>query len=211
MATRILIGDDHVVVRRGIKQILSDCSVPLVCLEASNGMEVLEVARKGECDLVILDLNMPGRHGLDILKDLQYEFPDLPVLVLSMHDESQYAVRVIKSGAAGYMTKDCAPTELVQAVEKVIEGGRYITTSLADKLASNIRKKAGLVPHETLSDREYQVLCLIAGGKLLKEIAAELSLSVKTVSTYRTRIMEKMNMKSNSEITRYAINNRLIV
>jgi len=208
---RILIGDDHSVVRRGLKQILADCSFAVEYVEACNGLEVLECVRKGKFDLVILDLNMPTRHGLDVLKDLRYEFPDLPVLVLTMHEESQYALRVIKSGAAGYMTKDCVPTDLVHAVEKVIKGERYITPSLADKLASSIRRELGSVPHEQLSDREYQVLCLIAGGKLLKEIAEELSLSVKTVSTYRTRILQKMQMKSNSEITRYAISNQLIV
>lgn len=211
MTTKILIGDDHSVVRRGLRQILESCTRPIECIEAVDGQEVLENVRNNEVHLVILDLNMPGRHGLDILKDLQYEFPELPVLILSMHEESQYAVRVIKSGAVGYVTKDSAADEMLQAVEKVMDGGRYISATLAEKLATSIRKNADHVPHEALSDREYQVLCMISGGKLLKDIAAELSLSVKTVSTYRTRILEKMGMKSNSELTRYSISNRLVI
>jgi two-component system, NarL family, invasion response regulator UvrY len=160
--------------------------------------------------VLVLDVSMPGRGGLEILKDVKQERPKLPVLILSMHPEDQYAVRALKAGAAGYLNKDSAPEELVKAVRKVVGGGRYVSANVAEKLAYDLTSDTGRAPHETLSDREFQVLCMIASGKSVTDIAEELALSVKTVSTYRARILEKMGMRNNAELTHYAIQNRLV-
>ena len=208
---KLLIADDHTVVREGLKQIVSDTSDIVVADEASNGQEVLDKVWKNDYDVVLLDISMPGRSGLDVLEELKRKKPSLPVLVLSIYPEEQYAIRVLKSGASGYLTKGSAPNELIEAIQKVSSGGKYVTASLAEKLAVNLEIESELKPHETLSNREFQTLCLIGSGKTVKEIAEELSLSVKTISTYRERILEKMKMKTNSELTYYAIKNGLVL
>lgn len=207
---RILIADDHVVVHRGLRQILGDEPDMSVVGEALNAHEVLALVRKRDCDVVVLDISMPGKSGLDILDELKQERPKLPVLVLSMHPEDRYAVRALKVGAAGYLTKESAPEELVKAIRKVAAGGRYISASLAEGLAFALSTNTEQPPHETLSNREYQVLCMIGSGKSVGEIAAELSLSVKTISTYRARILEKMTMKNTAQLIYYALQNRLV-
>jgi two-component system invasion response regulator UvrY len=207
---RILIADDHTVVRRGVKEIVSEEPDMVVAGEAHTAQEVLELVRTQQWDVVVLDISMPGRSGLDVLKELKQERPRLPVLVLSMHPEDQYAVRVLKMGAAGYLTKGSTSEELVKAIRKVVTRGRYVSPSLAEKLAVDLASNDERPPQETLSTREYQVLCLIGSGKGVTEIAAELSLSVKTISMYRARILEKMNMKNNAELIFYAIQNRLV-
>jgi len=207
---RALIADDHAVVRQGLKQILGDTPEMVVAGEAITGQEVLDKVRAGAWDVVVLDISMPDRSGLDILKQLRSERPKLPVLVLSMHSEDQYALRVLKAGASGYLTKDSAADELVKAIRKVVSGGTYVSSFLAEKLASEIGTDSSRLPHETLSDREFQVLRLIAAGKSVTEIAAELYLSVKTVSTYRARMLEKMNLGTNAELIHYAMQNHLI-
>jgi two-component system invasion response regulator UvrY len=207
---KILIADDHPVFRRGLKQIIAEIPDTVVVDEATNGWEALQMTRAGDYDTVILDISMPGKSGIDVLAQLIREKPKLPVLMLSMHPEEQYAVRALRAGASGYLTKESAPEELVAAIQKVSTGGKYVSSSLGEKLASIVQHKAEQLPHEILSHREYQVMCLIASGRAITEIARELSLSVKTVSTYRSRILQKMKMKNSSELTRYAINNSLI-
>lgn len=206
----VLIADDHPVVRQGIKQILAEDSEIGELGEAKNSQEVLEQIRQNSWDVIILDITMPGRGGLDTLKEIKGEKPKLPVLILSIHPEDQYAVRALKAGAAGYLTKESAPDDLIKAIKKVNIGGKYISNSLAEKLALHLERDAQKQPHESLSDREYQVLCMIASGKKVKDIAESLSLSVKTISTYRARILEKMKMKSNADLIHYAIQNRLV-
>jgi DNA-binding NarL/FixJ family response regulator len=207
---KILIADDHAIVREGLKQIVSESPDLVVVAEACTGQEVLDKVGKNDLDLVVLDIAMPGRGGLDILKEIKSLKPKLPVLILSMYPEEQYAVRVLKSGASGYLTKESAPIELVKAIRQISQGKKYISPSLAEKLVVDLEVSPDRPPHETLSDREYQVMCMIASGKTLKEIADELSLSIKTISTYRSRILEKMNMKTNAELTHYTIKNRLV-
>ncbi|UCC88977.1 MAG: response regulator transcription factor [Anaerolineales bacterium] len=207
---RVLIADDHPIVRQGLRQILSEISDMAVAGEAVNGQEALDQVRAGGWDVLVLDITMPDRSGLDILRELKHQQPDLPVLVLSIHAEEQFAVRLLKAGASGYLTKENAPDELVKAIRKVVGGGKYISQSLAESLAFNLDVASDGPRHETLSDREFQVLQLVASGKTLTEIAEELSLSAKTVSTYRSRLLEKMNLKTNAEIVRYAIENRLV-
>jgi two-component system, NarL family, invasion response regulator UvrY len=206
---RVLIADDHAVVRRGLKQILLDEFGALEVGEAADAHETLRLAHAGDWDLVVLDISMPGRSGLEVLKELKQTRPRLPVLILTTHPEEQYAVRVLKAGAAGYMTKESAPEHLVEAVRRVTAGGRYITPTLADLLVTNLAA-ADRPPHEALSDREFQVLRLIASGKTVGQIADALSLSPNTVSTYRTRILEKTGMKTNAELTHYAISKGLV-
>jgi len=210
MKIRLLIGDDHAVVRKGMKQILAETRDIVVADEAGNGREVLEKVRKNDFDMVLLDISMPGRDGLEVLKELKSLRPKLPVLMLSMYPEEQYAVRSLRSGASGYLTKDSAPDELISAIRKVSSGGKYVSASLAEKLAHKLGADVEKPLHEALSDREYQVMCMIASGKTVKEIGEELSLSVKTVSTYRSRILNKMRLKGNAELTRYAIDNKLV-
>ena len=171
---------------------------------------MLNKVRASYYDVILLDITMPGRDGVDILRQLKSERPGLPVLILSIHPEEQYAVRALRAGASGYLTKESAPDELVAAIRKVSMGGKYVSSSLAEKLASDLKNNSAQLPHQSLSDREYQVMCMIASGKTVTEIAEELSLSVKTISTYRSRILEKMKMKSNAELTSYAIRNRLV-
>jgi two-component system invasion response regulator UvrY len=207
---RALIADDHAVVRQGLIQILGNIPEITVAGEAISGQEVLDKVRAEAWDVVILDISMPDCSGLDILKQLKSERPKLPVLVLSMHSEDQYAVRALKAGASGYLTKDSAPDELVKAIRKVVSGGRYVGSCLAERLAFEIGADSSKLPHETLSDREFQVLRLIASGKSVTEIAAELSLSPKTVSTYRVRLLKKMNLKTNAELMHYAMQNHLV-
>jgi len=178
--------------------------------EAHNAQGVLDLVKARNWDVVVLDINMPGRNGLEVLKELKQERPRLPVLVLSVHPEEQYGIRVLKAGAAGFMNKESAPEELVTAIRKVIRGGKYLTPTLAERLAFRVADGSEAHPHEKLSDRELQVLCLIASGKTVTEIAGDLSLSVKTISTYRARILEKMSMKSSAELTRYALQNHLV-
>jgi two-component system invasion response regulator UvrY len=206
----ILIADDHAILRRGLKEILADELEGAILDEAGNAQEVLTQVQSRAWDLVILDITMPGRSGLDLLRDLQQLRPKLPVLVLSMHPENQYAKRVLRAGAAGYMNKETAPKELVKAVRKVLAGGRYVSAALAEKLAADLSADAARLPHERLSDREFEVLRMIASGKTASQIAEELHLSVTTVSTYRARILEKMGMTNNAELMRYALDNRLV-
>ena len=207
---RILIADDHAIVREGLKKILAETPDMVVADEASDGQEVLDKVWENEYNVVLLDISMPGRNGLDILKQVKSERPELAVLVLSMHPEEQYAVRVLRAGASGYLTKASASDELIAAIRKVSLGRKYVTSSLAEKLAFDLEMDAEKLLHETLSDREYQVMCMIARGKTVREIAQELSLSGKTISTYRSRILEKMKMKNNAQLTHYAIQNRLV-
>ncbi len=206
----ILIADDHTVVRKGLIQILMDHFAMSKFTEVADGNQLLQEARKGNWDIIITDLSMPGRNGLDTLKQLKIELPSIPVLVLSIHSEDQYAVRVLKAGASGYLTKESAPDELVKAVDQILKGHKYINTSVAEKLLNSIEKGHSGMPHELLSDREFDVLKLIASGKSVSEIAVLLSLSVNTISTYRMRLLEKMNMHSSSELTHYAISNNLL-
>jgi two-component system, NarL family, invasion response regulator UvrY len=206
---RVVIADDHAIVRQGLIHILSNVSGITVTGEAVDGQQALEQIRSQPCDVLVLDLSMPGRSGFDILRELKHEHPDLPVLVLSIHSEEQFAVRILKAGASGYLTKESAPDELVQAIRKVAGGGKYISPNLAEALAFELEDGSSGPPHESLSDREFQVMRMMALGKTATEIAEELSLSVKTISTYRARILEKMNLKNNSEIIRYAIDNHL--
>jgi DNA-binding NarL/FixJ family response regulator len=207
---KILIADDHPIVRKGLKQILSEESDMGVFGEAQNSQELLELVRKQDWDIVILDITMPGRGGIDVLKELKHQYPKLPFLILSMHPEDQYAVRALKAGAGGYLTKESAQEELIKAIRKVVRGGKYISSTLAEKLAFDLETETEKPLHETLSDREHQVLLMIASGKTVSEIAEELSLSVKTIDTYRARILEKMKMKTNAELTYYAIKNELV-
>lgn len=206
---RILVADDHPVVRRGIRQIITAAGDMRVACEAANGRELLERARTVEHDLVLLDLSMPEMSGLDLLKQLKRERPKIPIMILTVSSENQFAIRALRAGAAGYLTKDAAPTELVGAVRKVVKGGRYLTPSMAERLAGYLTADTDKPPHEKLSDREYQVLRMIAAGKSTRLISTELALSVKTISTYRSRIFEKMQMKSPAELAAYAVRNRL--
>ena len=207
---RVLVADDHAVVRQGLKQILSEEPDILEVGEAGSVAETLRLSREAEWDVVILDITMPDGSGLDILRELRHEKPQLPVLVLSVHSEDQYALRVLRSGAAGYLTKECAPQELVEAVRRVVSGGKYVGLDLAERLAEVLAGDRNAQAHEQLSDREFQILCLIGSGKSASEIAQELSLSPKTVSTYRRRVLDKMHMSSNVELTRYVLEQQLI-
>ncbi len=207
---RVLIADDHTVVRRGLKQILLEGFPSAQVEEVSDAEELIQKIIKSDWELVISDLSMPGRSGLEALQQIKQIRPQLPVLILSIHPEEQYAIRVLRAGASGYLSKDMAPDELVVAVQKVMLGKKYITDSIAEKLASVLDQNTSKLPHETLSDREFNVLKLLASGKSVTEIAESMFLSVTTVSTYRTRLLSKMNMKTNADLTLYAIQNKLI-
>jgi two-component system, NarL family, invasion response regulator UvrY len=207
---RILIADDHTVVRKGLKQILLDEFPGAEIEEVSDGGELVKKVMLGKWDVVVSDLSMPGRSGLDALQQIKASHPDLPVLILSIHPEEQYALRALKSGASGYLSKDTAPDELVKAVQKVLLGKKYISQAIAEKLANTFSTDNSSLPHENLSDREFDVMKFLANGKSVSEIADTLSLSVTTVSTYRARVMMKMNLKSNSDLTKYAIENSLL-
>ncbi len=207
---RILIADDHPIVREGYKKILMSQPDMDVTGEAGNGQEVLDLIQKKDFDLILLDISMPGRSGLEILKELKGQKPHLPVMILSIYPEEQYAVRAFRDGASGYLTKASTPKELIAAIRKVSQGGRYVTEALAEKLTYFLHGDVDKAPHEKLSDREYQVMLLIASGKTVTQIAEELCLSVKTISTYRRHILEKMQFTTNAEITMYAIQNKLL-
>ncbi len=207
---KILIADDHPVVRQGLKQMLADYDDMIVAGEAGTSQEVLNNVYKNDYDVVLLDIFMPGRSGLEIISELKKECPKTAVLVLSAYPEEQYSVRALRRGASGYLLKISAPEELISAIRTVSQGRNYISSSLADRLANMIKDDAQESPHERLSDREFQVMRMIVSGKSLKEIAEDLALSDKTVSTYRTRILEKMNMKNNAEIIHYAMEQGLV-
>ncbi len=207
---RVVIADDHAVVRRGLSQIIDETQGMQVVAEAKDGGEAIDRVRDTDLDVLVLDLNMPGRSGFDALNHLQAERPELPVLVLSMHAEDQYAVRVLRAGASGYLSKESAPDELIRAIRRVAGGNRYVSPAVAELLLTHLDGDTDTPLHERLSDREFQVMKMLAEGSSVKEIGASLSLSVKTVSTYRSRILEKMNMKSNADLTHYALKNDLI-
>ncbi|MCD6384548.1 response regulator transcription factor [Candidatus Sumerlaeota bacterium] len=207
---KILIADDHPIVREGIKQILAETDDMVVAGEAATSQEVLNKVLKEDFDVVLLDISMPGRSGLDVLKEIKFAKPKIQVLMLSIHPEEHYAERVIKAGASGYLTKESAPDELIGAIRKVSQGRKYISPSFAEKLASRLDTDTDKLPHERLSDREYQVMRMIASGKTVKEIAEEMALSIKTISTYRSRVLQKMGMKNNAELTYYVIKHNLV-
>ena len=207
---RILIADDHAVVRRGLKEILADALPGAEFSEAANSDEVLSHLLKTPISLLVLDISMPGRSGVDVLRDVKHAYPRMPVIILSCQPEEQYAVRCLRAGAAAYINKESAPEELALATKKILSGGRYVSSSLAEKLIANLDEDAAKPLHELLSDREFEVMKMIAAGVPLTEIGERLHVSVKTISTYRARIMEKMQMKSNAELTRYAMMNNLI-
>ena len=206
----ILLADDHVVVRRGLRDILTGAFPGAQFIEAGTGDEVLSAIRTSRCNLLILDINMPGRTGVDVLREVKGLCPGIPVLMLSVQPEDQYAVRCLKAGASGYLNKDSAEEELVRAVRKVISGGRYVSAQLSEKLASNLQKPALKNLHDLLSDRELEVLRMIASGGSLTDIAEALHVSVKTVSTYRSRSLLKMQMQTNADLVRYALEHSLI-
>lgn len=208
---KILIADDHAVVIRGIKQILAEEADMQVLGEASNADEILELLYKEEWDVLILDITMPGKSGLDSLIEIKQKKPKLAILILSMHPEEEIAIRALKTGASGYLNKDSVPGELIRAIRKVASGGKYITSNLAETILLNMQTESDKPLHEGLSEREFQVLCLLASGHSLSKIAEELSLSIKTISTYRSRILEKMNLKTNVDLTHYAIKNKLVL
>ena len=207
---RVFIADDHAIVREGLKQILAESRDIIVAGEAENGLDAIKLFRKSKCHVMLLDISMPDRSGIDVLKLVKKEHPDLAVLMLSMHREDQYAIRSLKAGAAGYLTKQSAPRELVTAIRQVAAGQKYVSAALAQELASALGDDHETPLHDTLSDREYQTLTMIASGKTVGAIAEELSLSVKTVSEYRARLLVKMKLKNSAELTHYAIKNRLV-
>jgi len=208
--TRVLIADDHPVVRAGMRQIISSHPQITVTADAASGQEVLEAISRSEFDVILLDISMPEPSGIDLLNMIKAAQCDAAILFMSMYPEDQFAVRLLKSGASGYLTKESAPDQLITAIRKVAEGGRFVSPLLAEILADNLVTSSDRPTHETLSNREYQIFCMLAAGTSVSKTAAELSLSVKTVSTYRTRILKKMNMAKNAEFTYYAIKNRLI-
>ncbi|MBA2658439.1 MAG: response regulator transcription factor [Nitrosospira sp.] len=205
----ILIVDDHAIVRQGLKQILLESDSTIFIREADCGSDAIRQVREGQWNVVVLDISLPDRNGIDILKQIKKEYPKIPVLMLSMHEESLYAIRALKAGASGYITKQSAPGELMAAIHQVARGRKYLTATLAEAMADSLGADYERPPHETLSDREYQTLCLIASGKGLTDVAEEMRLSVKTVSVYRARLLEKMKLKNNAELTHYAIKNGL--
>ena len=207
---RVLIADDHAIVREGLKQILAETSDIVVAGEAENGLEAIKLARKTKCSVILLDISMPDRSGIEVLKQIKKEEPQIAILMLSMHREDQYAIRSLKAGAAGYLNKQSAPKELVNAIRQVAAGMKYISPALAQELANHINEDHEVLPHDCLSDREYQTLTMIASGKSVSDIAKELSLSVKTVSEYRSRLLVKMKLKNSAELTHYAIKNQLV-
>ena len=207
----ILIADDHAIVREGLKQIVAEEKELKVKAEASNAAELMEILSRDEVDIIVLDINMPGKSGLDTLKDITEIYPDTPVLILSMYGEEQYGIRALKAGASGYLKKESAPDELVLAIKKIVSGKKYITPQLAESLASNLSYKQKRKEHQVLSDREFEVLCQIARGKTINEIAEEMMISAPTIYTYRNRILEKLNLKNNVDLTQYVIRNKLDV
>lgn len=207
---RVFIADDHAIVREGLKQILAEQRDITVAGEAETGLDAVKLFRKSRCNVLLLDISLPDRNGIEVLKQIKKDKPELAVLMLSMHREDQYAIRALKAGAAGYLTKQSAPRELVTAIRQVASGQRYVSPQLAQVLAAQVGDGHEAAPHEGLSDREYQTLTMIASGKTVSEIAGELSLSVKTVSEYRSRLLSKMKLKTSAELTHYAIRNQLV-
>jgi len=206
----VLVADDHAIVREGLKQILLRTGDIVVEAEAKNAQEVMRLVRERDWDIVLMDMSMPGRSGLDLIKQVKSEKPKLPILILSMHEEEQYAVRAIRAGASGYLNKDSASELLVSAIRKVVSGGMFVSQSAGELLARDMKRGSDVPPHTLLSDREFQVFSMIVRGKTVTDIAAELSLSVKTVSTHKTHVLEKMNLANQSELVRYAIAHRLL-
>jgi DNA-binding NarL/FixJ family response regulator len=206
---RVVIADDHPVVRNGLRHILTSTPDIVVAAEASNAATTLDAARQAGEAVLVLDLSMPGADGLDLLMQVRHECPDIPVLILTMYAEDHFAIRALRAGAAGYLVKESAPEELVSAVRKVSAGGRYVSPALAEKLAGDLTRGSSRPPHETLSDREYQIFRKLASGKSTRAISEELTLSIKTVATYRARVFEKLGMRSNAELATYAVRNRL--
>jgi DNA-binding NarL/FixJ family response regulator len=209
-AIRVLIADDHAIVREGLKQILADTRDIVVAGAAENGFDAINLARNSDAQVLLLDISMPDRSGIDVLKQIRKECPKIAVLMLSMHREDQYAIRSLKAGAAGYLNKQSAPVELVNAIRQVAAGRKYISSELAQELANQVGDDREVPAHETLSDREYQTLTMIASGKTVTDIARELVLSVKTISMYRSRLLQKMKLRHNAELTHYAIKNHLV-
>jgi two-component system, NarL family, invasion response regulator UvrY len=207
---KILIADDHAIVREGLKQIVAEEDDMKVLGEAENADDMIELIKEEDWDIVVLDINMPDKNGLEALKELKLITPSLPVLILSMYSEDQYGLRALKAGASGYLKKVSAPDELVKAIRKIVSGGKYINQALAEKLANNFESNSNKLPHESLSDREFTIMCHIASGKTAESISALLSISINTVYSYRNRILEKMNLHSNVELTQYVIQNKLI-
>ncbi len=207
---RVFIADDHAIVREGLKQILAESPDIIVAGEAENGFDAIKLFRRARCHVMLLDISMPDKNGIDVLKQVKKEHPDMAVLMLSMHREDQYAIRSLRAGAAGYLTKQSAPRELVTAIRQVAGGMKYVSAALAQELASQVGEDHEAPLHESLSDREYQTLTMIASGKTVGTIAKELSLSVKTISEYRARLLVKMKLKNSAELTHYAIKNALI-
>jgi DNA-binding NarL/FixJ family response regulator len=207
---RVLICDDHPIVRKGLREILQEEGPAVTIGEAATAQDALDLARKQSWDAVMLDITMPGRSGLELLKQLREERPNVPVLVLSVHPADQYASRVLRAGASGYLTKESAPDELLTAVRHILRGGRYISPSVGETLAADLGRPADELPHQGLSDREFEILRLIASGKRPSEIADELHLSVKTVSTYRARVLEKLHLRTTAQLMRYAIKHGLV-
>lgn len=206
----VLIADDHAIVREGLKQILADTGDIAVAGEAENGLEAIKLVRQGKGDVLLLDISLPDRNGIEVLKQVRKEIPDVVVLILTMHREDQYAIRSLKAGAAGYLNKQSAPAELVNAIRQVAGGRKYVSAALAQELANQINEEREVPPHETLSDREFQTLTMIASGKTVSDIAQELALSVKTISMYRSRLLQKMKLRHNAELTHYAIKHGLL-
>ncbi len=207
---RVLIADDHAILREGLKQILSACSDIVVGGEVGNGMEALKALSQGEWNVLILDMSMPGRSGIDLIRQIRNEHPRLPILILSMHKEDQYAVRTLKAGASGYLSKDSASSQLVSAIRKVAGGGVFINPNVAEKLALSLRPESDALPHTQLSDREYEVFLLLTQGMSISEIADNLNLSIKTASTHKTHIMQKMNAQNLVSLIKYAIRHDLV-
>jgi two-component system invasion response regulator UvrY len=206
----VLIADDHAILRKGLIEILNESYSPLVVYEASNGLEAIQTSRNEKLDLILLDISMPGRNGLESLKQIRSDGSKTPILILSVQPEDQYAIRVLKAGASGFLNKDSAPEELLIAVRQVLNGKKYISAAISEKLVQSLSSPLDQPLHETLSDRELQVLQFIASGKTVSEIAKEITLTVNTISTYRARILEKLQLKNNAEITRYALDNNLV-
>ena len=207
---RVFIADDHAIVREGLKQILAEQRDIVVAGEAENGLDAVKLFRRSRPHVMLLDISLPDRNGIEVLKQIKQEKPELAVLMLSMHREDQYAIRALKAGAAGYLTKQSAPRELVNAIRQVAAGQKYVSAALAQALANSVGGDHEAPVHDSLSDREFQTLTMIASGKTVSEIARELSLSVKTVSEYRARLLSKMNLKTSAELTTYAIRNQLV-
>jgi DNA-binding NarL/FixJ family response regulator len=207
---KVLIADDHAIVRRGLKHILLDARENVLVEEAANGREIMEMVSRNFYSIILLDITMPDSSGVDILKEIKQNNAEQKILIISIHPEEQYAIRALRSGADGYLTKASTPDELMNAIYSILDGETYVTSTIAQKLVMEMKSAGGKLPHEMLSDREYQILCMIAEGKSLTRISNELSLSVKTVSTYRSRLLEKMNMDNNMQLTRYAMEHNLL-